>query len=659
MTIPFLPVNGNDLKKRGWDHVDFVMVTGDAYVDHPSFGAALIARLLESKGYRVAMLAQPEWKSAMAFKEFGRPRLGFLVTSGNLDSMLSNYTASKKPRRQDAYSPGGVGGRRPDHGVIVYANRCREAYKGVPIIIGGIEASLRRFAHYDYWDNKVRSSILRDSKADLLVYGMAERQVVEIARRLSDGEDVRKLTDISGTAYLTSELDDFENYKMLPSYEDVTEDKKAYALAFLEQDREQNPFSGKTLIQPHGNRYLVQNPPPVPLNQEEMDEVYDLPFVREYHPMYDERGGVPAIQEVQFSITSHRGCYGGCSFCALTFHQGKIIQNRSKASIVNEAQLIKKMPGFKGYIHDVGGPTANFRKSACDKMERKGACKDTLCMAPEVCKKLNATHDEYLDILRTIRNLEGIKKVFIRSGIRYDYILQDKSPWFMNELCEHHVSGQLKVAPEHTSPAVLRLMGKPLIDVYDRFKDQFNKTNKKLGKEQYLVPYLMSSHPGAGLKEAIQMAETIRDWGYNPEQVQDFVPTPGSMSTVMYHTGINPRTEETVYVARKEEEKAMQRALIQFRNPANHDLVRKALKLAGRNDLIGHGPRCLVPPPGRSQNGYSGKRLKSDKKDAKVESTGRNHPPADRNGKTGKKNSKKTMQKRPSVRDRKRNPRGG
>ncbi len=585
-----------DLKARGWEELDIILVSGDAYVDHPSFGAALLGRLLESKGFKVGILSQPDWHDAKSFMKLGKPRLFFGVTSGNIDSMVNHYTANKKRRKQDAYSPGGQGDLRPDRALVVYSQRLREAYKGTPIIIGGIEASLRRFAHYDYWSDKVRRSILFDSKADLLVYGMGERQITEIAERLDRWEQIEKINNIAGTCFISKEIE-FATAKVeVPSFEEVISDKGKYSEAFKIQLEEQDPFTGKTICQKHGDRYLVQNPPAKPLATPEMDEVYDLSYVRTYHPSYQQFGGVPALQEVEFSITSHRGCYGGCSFCALTFHQGRIIQSRSHESIIREAEVLTELPNFKGIIHDVGGPTANFRTKACEKQETKGVCSHRQCLHPEPCKQLQVEHEDYLSLLKKIRALPGVKKVFVRSGIRYDYLVADKSDKFFKELCEHHVSGQLKVAPEHVSAKVLDVMGKPKRDIYNSFVDKYQTINKKLGKNQYLVPYFMSSHPGSSLKEAIELAEYIRDMGYNPEQVQDFTPTPGSLSTSIYYTGHHPLTGKKVYVPKGQKEKDMQRALMQYRNPKNYELVREALLKAGRRDLIGYGEKALVRP---------------------------------------------------------------
>lgn len=594
----FLPVSLEDAKKRGWSELDIILVTGDAYVDHPSFGMAILGRLLEAKGYRVGIIAQPDWTSLDDFQKLGRPRLFFGVTAGNLDSMVSNYTANKKKRRQDAYSPGGQGGKRPDRATIVYTNRIKEAFSGVPIIIGGIEASLRRFAHYDYWSDKVRRSILLDARADMLVYGMGEKQILEIAQRLKNGEMITELTDITGVVYRRKSLEGLSSFLELPTYEEVAQDKKKYAEAFKIQYIEQDPLRGKILAQKHGDQFIVQNPPAKLLSREEMDSVYDLPYVRNYHPLYEAAGGVPAIQEVKFSITSHRGCFGGCSFCAITHHQGRIIQSRSEESIIREAKLLTNMPDFKGIIHDVGGPTANFRLASCNKQKTQGACAHRECLYPQSCKTLEVDHSQYFALLKALRSLPKVKKVFIRSGVRYDYLLADKyADKYLAQLCEHHVSGQLKVAPEHVAKKVTDLMKKPGKEVYEKFRHKYQKINQQLGKKQYLVPYFIASHPGSGLKEAIELAEYIRDMGYNPEQVQDFTPTPGSLSTCMYYTGLDPFTGQKVYVPKTLEERQMQRALMQFRNPENYNLVYKALQKAGRLDLVGYGPKALIPPP--------------------------------------------------------------
>ncbi len=588
------------MRKKGIEQLDFIFVSGDAYVDHPSFGHAIITRLLESRGYKVGIIPQPDWRNAEAFKVLGRPRLAFMVSSGNIDSMVNHYTASKKPRREDLYSPGGERGKRPDRAVTVYCNRLREAYKDVPIIIGGIEASLRRFAHYDFWDNQVRRSILFDSRADLLIYGMGEKPIMQVAEALESGMDIKYLTYINGTAYITSELDSIQDSIMIPSYEEVRESKRKYAQAFMFQYREQDYHTGNVLIQPHEERFLVQNPPPATLTEMELDDIYSLPFTRHYHPTYEKAGGIPALKEVKFSLISQRGCFGGCSFCALNFHQGRVVQSRSHESIIKEAEQFIKDPEFKGYIHDVGGPTANFRAAACDKQLKEGICKNRQCLHPNPCKNLKVDHKDYVALLRKLRSLPGVKKVFVRSGLRYDYMLADKNDEFLRELCENHISGQLKVAPEHVSDKVLRYMGKPGRGVYDRFVKKYFDMNRRLRKEQYLVPYLMSGHPGSDLEAAVELAEYVRDMGYNPEQIQEFYPTPGTLSTCMYYTELDPRTMRHVYVPKDPEEKAMQRALIQYRNPKNYELVYKALTAAGREDLIGFDEKCLIKPAGRS-----------------------------------------------------------
>lgn len=591
----FLPVSVEDLKNKNIKELDFIIVTGDAYVDHPSFGTAIISRVLESEGYKVGIIPQPDWKDINSFKVLGKPRLGFLVNSGNIDSMVNHYTSLKRRRNSDLYSPGGEGFKRPDRAVIVYCNKVREAYKNVPIIIGGIEASLRRFAHYDYWDDAVRRSIILDSAADLLIYGMGEKTVVQIANLLNYGMDIKKITDVLGTVTVQKNLDNINDYIEVPSYDEVSKDKMAYAKAYKIQHEEQDPIRGKTLVQKHMDGYVIQNPPQMPLTVEEMDMVYNLPYTRTYHPMYNELGGIPAINEVKFSITSHRGCFGGCSFCALNFHQGRIIQNRSQNSIIEEASLLTTLKDFKGYIHDVGGPTANFRHKACKIQEKVGTCKNRQCLFPSPCKNLIIDHREYLELLRKVRAIKGVKKVFIRSGIRYDYLVYDKNQEFFKELCKYHISGQLKVAPEHVSARVLKLMGKPNHEVYMKFVSKYNEINKALNQKQYLVPYMISSHPGSDLKAAIELAEHIKKLGYMPEQVQDFYPTPGSLSTCMYYTGINPLTMEKVYVPKDYKEKEMQRALMQFQNPKNYDLVHEALIKAHKEMLIGNGNNCLIP----------------------------------------------------------------
>lgn len=607
MNNTFLPVTMEEVRQRGWDAPDFVYVSGDAYVDHPSFGHAIIGRILEQAGYRVAMLCLPDWNDVNAFKRFGRPRLGFLVTAGVIDSMVNHYTVAKKRRHEDAYAPGGKAGMRPDRATIVYCNKIRQAYKDVPILIGGVEASLRRFSHYDYWEDKVRRSILVDSGATLLMFGMGETSIVECANWLADGMNPAELPKIRGICYMNKAAD--PSCIQLPDHAEVVQSKRRYAEAFLTQYEEQDPIRGKRMCQKQDDdRYLIQNQPCLPLSREALDAVYDLPYVRRWHPMYDAEGGVPALQEVEFSIASTRGCFGSCSFCSITFHQGRIIQSRSPESIVNEAKMLTTLPGFKGYIHDVGGPTANFRAPSCRKQLKCGTCKNRQCLYPSPCRNMDVSHKELLDILRQIRNLPKVKKVFIRSGLRYDYIMADKDTTFLKELCEHHVSGQLKVAPEHVCPYVLDRMGKPGRDVYDAFVARYKEVNAKLGKRQYLVPYLMSSHPGSDLNAAIELACYLRDIGFYPEQVQDFYPTPGTLSTCMFYTGLDPRTMKPVFVARSAEDKAMQRVLLQYRLPKNQPLVRKALRLAGREDLIGYGKDCLVPPGdgfGRTREAYT------------------------------------------------------
>lgn len=594
--MSFLPVTKEDMAARGWDSVDFVYVSGDAYTDHPSFGAAIITRVLENAGFKVAVLAQPDWRSNADFERFGQPRLGFMVSSGNIDSMVAHYTVAKKPRGTDFYSPGGKTGLRPDRAVIVYCNKIRELYGKIPIVIGGLEASLRRFAHYDYWDDKIRRSILFDSQADLISYGMGERSIVEIAQRLEAGDDISAITDIRGTCYSVDVRDTPYIGVECPSFENVVNSKKEYAVSCRIQQDEQDFFRGKAVKQRHGNRMLIQNPPALPLSTDELDAVYALPYERTYHPMYEKDGGLPGIEEVRFSIAHNRGCFGGCNFCSLAFHQGRYVTSRSKDSIVNEAKLLTKLPDFKGYIHDIGGPTANFRFPSCEGQEQRGLCKGKKCLAPTPCPRLKVDHSEYLDILRTVRNLPGVKKVFIRSGIRYDYLLQDKDDTFLRELVKYHVSGQLKVAPEHCSAAVLDKMGKPHIEAYIEFSKKYFALSGKAGKEQYLVPYLMSSHPGSTMKDAVELACFLKKMHIRPEQVQDFYPTPGTVSTCMYYTGLDPYTMQEVYVAKNPHEKAQQRALLQYFSPANAVLVRQALIAAGRRDLIGYGEKCLVLP---------------------------------------------------------------
>ena len=611
----FLPVNKAEMEECGWDRPDFVYVTGDAYVDHPSFGPAIISRVLENAGFRVAMLPQPDYKSADAFKEFGKPRLGFLVSAGNIDSMVAHYTVSKKKRSYDYYSPGGQMGRRPDRAVIVYCNRIREAYGDVPIIIGGLEASLRRFAHYDYWDNKVRRSILIDSRADILTYGMGENILLRVASLLDKGVPVKKIHDVRGTVYLTKRDDKIHfPYVETSDYDVLKSDKKAYADAYKTQYLNQDSISGKAVVEYYDTKMLVQNPPMPPLEREELDKVYALPYTRTFHPMYIKDGGVPAIEEVRFSITHNRGCFGGCNFCALTFHQGRTVRSRSIQSCVSEAEKIAQMSDFKGYIHDVGGPTANFRYPACDKQLKDGVCLSRKCLAPTPCKNLKADHTEYISLLSAIQNVKGVKKVFVRSGIRYDYMLADKKPDFFKKLVCDHVSGQLKVAPEHICDSVLTLMGKPNVSVYEKFKEKYFKYSKECGKEQYIVPYLMSSHPGSTLKDALELALYLKKNGIRPEQVQDFYPTPGTISTVMYYTGIHPLTGKNVYCTNDYKEKQMQRALLQYNKRENFDIIRQALVKCRREDLIGNGHDCLVPPAFYKN---SAKNVETHKKTAK------------------------------------------
>lgn len=597
MSNGFLPISKEDMLARGVEQLDFVYVIGDAYVDHPSFGHAIISRILEAHGYSVGIISQPDWKNDKSITVLGKPRLAFLVAAGNMDSCVNHYSVSKKRRNTDAYTPGGKMGMRPDYATVVYGNLIRKTYRDIPIIIGGIEASLRRMAHYDYWTDSFKRSVLLDSQADLISYGMGEKSIVEIADALNSGISVKDISFIPGTVYKTKDISGVYEGIMLPSYEEMKADKTKYAQSFAIQYQNTDFCTGKPLIEPYPkNVYVVQNPPQPPLTTPEMDAVYDLPYMRTYHPSYEEKGGVPAISEIKFSLISNRGCFGGCSFCALTFHQGRTIQVRSHESILKEARLLTKEPDFKGYIHDVGGPTANFRHPSCEKQLTHGVCKNKQCLFPEPCRNLKADHSDYLALLRKLRALPGVKKVFIRSGIRFDYLLADPDDTFFRELVEHHVSGQLKVAPEHISDSVLRLLGKPKNAVYERFVAKYKKLNKELNKNQFLVPYLMSSHPGSTLKEAIELAEYLRDLGYMPEQVQDFYPTPSTLSTVMYYTGLDPRDMKPVYVCRNPHEKAMQRALIQYRNPKNYDLVYEALTKAGRTDLIGFDKKCLIRP---------------------------------------------------------------
>ncbi len=621
----FLPVSRQDMIKQGIEELDFVYVIGDAYVDHPSFGHAIISRVLEARGYHVGIISQPDWRDENSIAILGRPRLAFLISGGNMDSMVNHYYVSGKRRSADAYTPGGVCGKRPDHAVVVYGNLIRRKFKDIPVIIGGIEASLRRLAHYDYWNNALKRSVLLDSQADLISYGMGERSIVEIAEALESGIDIKDICFIPGTVYKTKDISgstgaaqDEYNAVILPSYKEMVHTPEKYAQSFGIQYQNTDPFTGRTLVEeyPQGV-YVVQNPPQKPLSTVEMDDIYALPYERSYHPSYEEKGGVPALTEVKFSLISNRGCFGGCSFCALNFHQGRIVQVRSHESILREAENMTKDPDFKGYIHDVGGPTANFRHPSCEKQLKCGVCKDRQCLFPNPCPNLEADHQDYRLLLQKLRALPGVKKVFIRSGIRFDYLLADKDDSFFRELVEHHISGQLKVAPEHISEPVLKRMGKPERSVYDRFVKKYEKLNKQLGKNQFLVPYLMSSHPGSTLKEAVELAEYLRDLGYMPEQVQDFYPTPSTLSTVMYYTGIDPITGDKVYVCRNPHEKNMQRALIQYKNPKNHDLIREALLKAGREDLIGFGEKCLIRPGKREGDSVGKKEIRSkdNKKD--------------------------------------------
>ena len=602
MSGEFLPVTMEECRERGIEQPDFVYVCGDAYVDHSSFGAAIICRLLESRGYSVGMIAQPDWKDPESIQVFGEPRLGFLISAGNMDSMVNHYTVSKKHRQKDAYSPGGEMGHRPDRAVIVYGNLIRRTYKKTPIILGGIEASLRRMGHYDYWSDQVKRSVLLDSGADMISYGMGEHSIVEIADALASGLDVKDITFIRGTVYRCKSVEHIPEPLYLPSFEEIKEKKEQYARSFGIQHQNTDPYQAKVLIEDYGNQgYVVQNPPAYPLTEQEMDDVYHLPFMRTYHPMYEKKGGIPAIEEIRFSLTSNRGCFGGCNFCALTFHQGRIVQVRSHESILEEAKGMTVKTGFKGYIHDVGGPTANFRRPSCDKQLEKGVCQMKQCLFPKPCPNLKVDHKDYVSLLRKLKRLPGVKKVFVRSGIRFDYVMQETDDTFLSELCRDHISGQLRVAPEHVSNNVLRAMGKPPHAVYEKFCKRYEKVNKRTGKKQYVVPYFMSSHPGSTLKDAIELAEYIRDLGYMPEQVQDFYPTPSTISTCMYYTGLDPRTMEPIYVPKSSHEKAMQRALIQYREPRNYDLVKEALLKAGRNDLIGFDKKCLIPPRRRKR----------------------------------------------------------
>ncbi len=657
MTDGFLPINSAEMKELGWERPDFVYVSGDAYVDHPSFGASIITRVLEAKGFRVAFLAQPDYKSCEAFREFGRPRLGFLVSAGNIDSMVAHYTAAKKKRSSDYYSPGGKAGKRPDRATIVYCNRIREAYGDVPIIIGGLEASLRRFAHYDYWADNIRRSILVDSRADILTYGMGENIILRLAELLERGVPIKKIHDVRGTVYLTNP-DDKIHFPVAAEfdYNELKTDKRKYAESFGVQYKNQDAINGKAIVEHYDNKMLVQNPPMPPLEREELDWVYSLPYMRTYHPIYEKEGGVPAIEEVQFSLTHNRGCFGACNFCALAFHQGRTVRSRSIESVVEEAKKITELKGFKGYIHDVGGPTANFRYPACEKQLRDGVCSGRKCLSPTPCKNLVADHSEYIKLIEAVEAVPKVKKVFIRSGIRFDYLLADSDDSFFKKLVRDNVSGQLKVAPEHCSSAVLRCMGKPDFSVYEKFRAKYFDLTKKAGKEQYLVPYLMSSHPGSTLADALELALCLKRDGYAPEQVQDYYPTPGTASTVMFYTGINPLDMKRVYVATDYHEKQLQRALLQYNRPQNAPLVREALTLLGREDLIGFGKECLVRPEraaeprrattqkqgARTQNTNPNSKQKSAAQGAKAKSSPRNAKPTAK----GKSPTKKNTQKR-------------
>lgn len=628
----FLPVSRQDMIDRGIDQLDFVYIIGDAYVDHPSFGHAVISRVLEAHGYLVGIISQPDWKDENSITILGKPRLAFIISGGNMDSMVNHYFVSKKRRPADAYTPGGAVGKRPDYATVVYGNLVRRKYKDVPVIIGGIEASLRRLAHYDYWSNSLKRSILLDSQADMISYGMGEHSIVEIAEALDSGIPINHITFIPGTVYKTKDISGITGFQeescnavFLPSYEEMKNDSGKYADSFGIQYKNTDPFTARILAEAYSDgMFVVQNPPQKPLTVDEMDQVYDLPYMRTYHPSYKEMGGVPAISEVKFSLVSNRGCFGGCSFCALTFHQGRIVQVRSHESILREAKEMIKDPDFKGYIHDVGGPTANFRHPACEKQLKYGTCSGKQCLFPSLCKNINADHQDYVQLLRKLRGLPGVKKVFIRSGIRFDYLLADKNDVFFRELVEYHVSGQLKVAPEHISDAVLEKMGKPKREIYDRFVKKYEKLNAFLGKKQYLVPYLMSSHPGSTLKEAVELAEYLRDFGYMPEQVQDFYPTPSTLSTVMYATGIDPRNGSKVYVCKNPHEKNMQRALIQYRDPKNYKLVREALIKAGREDLIGFNKKCLIKPYGNDRERFHKSDSQTMQKSNKKKKTIRN-----------------------------------
>ena len=639
----FLPVNKKDMEERGWDQLDFVYVTGDAYVDHSSFGSAIISRLLESRGYRVGIIPQPDWRKKESVTVLGEPRLGFLVSAGNMDSMVNHYTVARKHRQKDSYSPGGKMGLRPDRAVIVYSNLIRQTYKKTPIILGGIEASLRRMAHYDYWENKVKHSILMDSGADLISYGMGEHSIVEIAEALDSGIPVEEITYVAGTVYKCKDLSRTYQPVVLPSFEEVKEDKMAYARSFAIQYQNTDPFTAATMAESYGNKgYVIQNPPALPLTQDEMDDVYDLPYTGQYHPMYEKDGGIPALEEIKFSLTSNRGCFGSCSFCALTFHQGRILQTRSHESILKEAVHMTQDKDFKGYIHDVGGPTADFRQPSCQKQLTKGVCKNRHCLFPTPCKNLTADHKDYVSLLRKLRAIPKVKKVFVRSGVRFDYVLADPDKTFLNELARYHVSGQLRVAPEHVSDQVLKYMGKPSHEVYQKFLQEFDKATKSAGLQQFAVPYFMSSHPGCTMKEAVKLAEYVRDLGFTPEQVQDFYPTPSTLSTCMYYTGIHPLTGEKVYVPKNAHEKSIQRALMQYKNPANRELVLEGLKIAGRMDLVGYGEKCLIRPIREGHEKSSGEKSRFGHQQGHTSSGGRTASAGAPNGPQRKKTIRNT-----------------
>ena len=656
MEREFLPISRADMKRRGWEQCDFVYVIGDAYVDHPTFGHAIISRVLEDAGYKVGIISQPDWKDPESILRLGEPRLAFLVMGGNMDSMVNHYSVSKKRRSTDAFTPGGVIGKRPDHATVVYCNLIRRTFPHKPIVVGGIEASLRRLAHYDYWSDSLKRSLLLDAQADLLLYGMGEKSILEVAEALDSGLDISDITYIRGSVYKAHDLESVYDALTLPSYESLCADRKTYAKSFYTQFCNTDPYIAKRLVEPYEKErcYVVQNPPQEPLTTPEMDHIYALPYMRTYHPSYEKAGGVPAIEEVKFSLTSNRGCFGGCSFCALTFHQGRIVQTRSHGAILEEAKQIIQDPDFKGYIHDVGGPTANFRHPSCQKQLTKGVCPNRQCLFPTPCKNLQVDHKDYLELLRKLRALPGVKKVFIRSGIRFDYVLCDKDDTFLRELVKYHVSGQLKVAPEHVADPVLKMMGKPSNAVYQRFISKYQYLNEKMGKKQFVVPYLMSSHPGSTLREAVKLAEYLRDLGYMPEQVQDFYPTPSTISTVMYYTGLDPRTMEPVYVPTNPHEKAMQRALIQYRDPKNYALVREALEKAGRQDLIGFGKECLIrpyPPHDRDKQKPSGKTSRREPPSRKGKPSGapvpRGRKAAGRSGNPTGKSSSPSRRRKP------------